>query len=121
MLPYGRLNGEFFVDVKLLSIERLIGLTMIIMGFLNILLSLEHDLDIMPVILFLSGVILFVHSSVETWHKWGVIAMTIAAGIVFKVYQVDPLVTYWYKMILFYGTIGTAIFFMLSHRVKSSS
>lgn len=109
------------MDAKLLSIERLIGLTMIIMGFLNILLSLEHDLDIMPVVLFLSGVILFVHSSVETWHKWGVIAMTIAAGIVFKVFQVDPIVTYWYKMILFYGTILTAIFFMLTHRVKSST
>ena len=109
------------MDPKLISIERLIGLTMIIMGFLNILLSLEHDLDIMPVILFLSGVILFVHSSVETWHKWGVIALTVAAGIVFKAYEVDPLVTYWYKMILFYGTILTAIFFVLTHRVKSTS
>ncbi|MBI3597386.1 MAG: hypothetical protein HY203_09565 [Nitrospirae bacterium] len=109
------------MDTKLISVERLIGLTMIIMGFLNILLSLEHDLNIMPVILFLSGVTLFVHSSVETWHKWGVICLVIAAGIVFKVYEVDPLVAYWYKMILFYGTILTVIVFMLTHKVKTSS
>jgi hypothetical protein len=109
------------LDKQLLSIERLIGLSMIIMGFLNILLSLQHDLDIMPVILFLAGVILFVHSSVETWHKWGLICLVIAAGIVFKVYEVDPVVAYWYKMILFYGTIATAIIFMLTHRIKPSS
>lgn len=109
------------MDKQLLSIERLIGLSMIIMGFLNILLSLQHDLDVMPVILFLAGVILFVHSSVESWHKWGLIILVITAGIVFKVYEVDPVVAYWYKMILFYGTIATAIIFMLTHRIKPSS
>ena len=121
VLRYPPLSGDGFVDNKLLSVERLIGLTMIIMGFLNVLLSIEHDLDIMPVIIFLSGIVLFIHSSVETWHKWGVIILVIAAGVVFKVYEVDPLVTYWYKMILFYGTILTVIVFMLTHRVKSSS
>jgi exosortase/archaeosortase len=108
------------MDAKLLSVERLIGLTMIIMGFLNILLSLQYDLDITPVAMFLFGVILFVHSSMETWHKWGVIGLAIAAGVVFKTYQVDPVVTYWYKQILFYGTIVTVIIFMLTHRIKSN-
>jgi hypothetical protein len=108
------------MDAKLLSVERLIGLTMIIMGFLNILLSLQYDLDITPVAMFLFGVILFVHSSMETWHKWGVIALVIAAGVVFKTYQVDPVVTYWYKQILFYGTIVTVVIFMLTHRIKSN-
>jgi len=109
------------MDPKLLSVERLIGLTMIIMGFLNILLSFEYDLDITPVIMFLFGIALFVHSSVETWHKWGVIGLVIAAGVVFKVYQVNPLVSFWYKQILFYGTIAMAVLFMLTHRIKSSS
>jgi hypothetical protein len=108
------------MDAKLLSVERLIGLTMIIMGFLNILLSFQYDLDITPVAMFLFGVILFVHSSMETWHKWGVIALVIAAGVVFKTYQVDPVVTYWYKQILFYGTIVTVVVFMLTHRIKSN-
>ncbi len=107
------------MDKQLASVERLIGLTMIIMGFLNILLSLQYDLDITPVMMFLFGVILFVHSSMETWHKWGVIVLVIAAGVVFKTYQVDPLVTFWYKQILFYGTIVTVIVFMLTHRIKS--
>lgn len=93
---------------------------MIIMGFLNILLSFQYDLDITPVAMFLFGVILFVHSSMETWHKWGVIALVIAAGVVFKTYQVDPVVTYWYKQILFYGTIVTVVVFMLTHRIKSN-
>ena len=94
---------------------------MIIMGFLNILLSFNYDLDITPVMMFLFGIILFVHSSVETWHKWGVIGLAIVAAVVFKVYQVDPLVSYWYKQVLFYGTIVMVIIFMLTHRIKSSS
>ncbi|HEY4485933.1 MAG TPA: hypothetical protein VI702_06425 [Nitrospiria bacterium] len=109
------------MDTRLTSVERLIGLTMIIMGFLNILLSLQYDLDITPVLMFLFGVILFVHSSVETWHKWGVIGLAIVAGIVFKLYQVDPVVAYWYKQILFNGTIAMAVIFMLTHRIKSRS
>lgn len=108
------------MDRKLLSVERLIGLTMIIMGFLNILLSLQDDLGIAPVAMFLFGVILFVHSSMETWHKWGVIALVIAAGIVFKHFEVDPIVTYWYKQVLFNGTILAVIVFMLTHRIKSN-
>jgi hypothetical protein len=109
------------MDMNLKSVERLIGLTMIIMGFLNILLSLQDDLGIAPVLMFFFGVILFVHSSVETWHKWGVICLAIAAGIVFKAYEVDPVVTYWYKQILFNGTILAVVIFMLSHPIKSSS
>ncbi|HEY5595594.1 MAG TPA: hypothetical protein VIL61_10645 [Nitrospiria bacterium] len=105
------------MDKKLVSVERLIGLTMIIMGFLNILLSFNYDLDITPVMMFFFGVILFVHSSVETWHKWGVIGLVIAAGVLFAV---DPRVAPWYKLILFYGTIVTVIVFMLTHRIKSN-
>ena len=93
---------------------------MIIMGFLNILMSLQHDLGIMPVVMYVFGIILFVHSSVETWHKWGVIGLAVVAGIVFNVYQLDPLVSHWYKQILFYGTIVTVIVFMLTHRIKSN-
>lgn len=106
------------MDKGLASVERLIGLAMILMGFLNILLSFNYDLDITPVVMFLFGVILFVHSSVETWHKWGVIGLVIAAGVLFKL---DPRVGPYYKMILFYGTIVTVIAFILTHRVKSSS
>ncbi len=107
------------MDKQLASVERLIGLTMIIMGFLNILLSFNDPLpNITPVMMFLFGVILFVHSSVETWHKWGVIVLAIVAGIVFAV---DPRVAPWYKLILFYGTIVTVIIFVLTHRIKSRS
>jgi hypothetical protein len=108
------------LDKKLLSVERLIGLTMIIMGFLNILLSLQYDLDVTPVVMYVFGVVLFVHSSVETWYKWGVIGLVIMAGMMFKFYQVDPVFTYWYKQILFNGTIAVAVIFMLTHRVKSN-
>lgn len=108
------------MDKKLVSVQRLVGLTMIIMGFLNILLSLEHELDMMPVSMFLFGVILFVHSSVESWHKWGLIGLAVAAGIVFKVYQMDPVVSYLYKQGLFYGTIVTVLVFVLTHRTKSN-
>jgi cell division protein FtsW (lipid II flippase) len=109
------------MDKKLLSVERLIGLTMILMGFLNILLSLQDDLGMAPVLMFLFGIILFVHSSVETWHKWGVIALAVAAGILFKAYEVDPVITYLYKQILFNGTILAAVIFMLTHPIKSRS
>jgi len=107
------------LDKKLVSVERLIGLTMIIMGFLNVLLSLQYDLDVTPVVMYIFGVILFVHSSVDTWYKWGVIGLVIAAGILFKVYQLDPVFSYWYKQILFNGTIAVAVIFMLTHRIKS--
>jgi len=107
------------MDLNLKSVERLIGLTMIIMGFLNILLSLQDDLGIAPVLMFFFGIILFVHSSVDTWHKWGLIGLVIAAVIVFKIYEVDPVVTYLYKQILFNGTILAVVVFMLTHPIKS--
>ncbi len=103
------------MDKGLASVERLLGLTMIIMGFLNILLSFNsYDLDLAPVMMFLFGISLFVHSSMESWHKWGIIGLAAAAGVVFAV---DPRVGPWYKLILFYGTLLTVIVFMLSHRI----
>lgn len=94
---------------------------MIIMGFLNVLLSLQYDLDVTPVVMYVFGVILFVHSSVDTWYKWGVIGLVIAAGFLFKLYQVDPVFSYWYKQVLFNGTIAVAVIFMLTHRIKSKT
>ncbi|HEY4486004.1 MAG TPA: hypothetical protein VI702_06790 [Nitrospiria bacterium] len=106
------------MDIKLASVQRLVGITMIIMGFLNVLMAFNYELDITPVMMFLAGVILFVHSSVPTWHKWGVIALAAAAGMAFiaNPAAVGP----WYKLTIFYGTLLTAIFFMLSHPVKKS-
>lgn len=91
---------------------------MIIMGFLNVLISFNYELDMLPVMMFFFGIILFVHASVETWRKWGVIGLVIAAGILFAV---EPRVGPYYKMILFYGTIITVIFFILSHRIPKRS
>lgn len=106
------------MDLKLASVQRLVGLTMIIMGFLNVLMAFNYPLDITPVAMFLTGVILFAHSSVSTWHKWVVIALAVAAGAVFvsNPAAVGP----WYKLAIFYGTLLTVIFFMLSHPVKKS-
>ena len=106
------------MDKSLLSIARLIGIALIIMGFLNILIAFNYELSMMPVVMFLGGIILFTYSSVEAWYKWVVIALVIAAGFLFAaVPQVGP----YYKMILFYGTIVTALTFILSHRVMRRS
>jgi len=106
------------LDTKLASVERLIGLTMIIMGFLNILLSFQYDLDVTPVVMYVFGVILFVHSSVDAWYKWGVIGIVVLVGLMFKYYQVDPVFSYWFKQLLFNGTIVVAVIFMLTHRIR---
>ncbi|HEY5648690.1 MAG TPA: hypothetical protein VIU33_04270 [Nitrospiria bacterium] len=108
------------MDQKLASVERLVGLTMVIMGFFNILISwTNYELDIMPVLLFFFGAGLFAHSSIETWHKWVVIAVLVVAVFVFWA-NPTPMVRYWYKMGLFYGTILAVIYFMLSHKIKPS-
>lgn len=106
------------MDKSLLSVGRLIGIALILMGFLNLLISFNYELDMIPVAMFLFGISLFTFSSVEAWYKWLIIALVIASGFLFAA---KPEVGPYYKMILFYGTIVTALGFILSHRVMKSS
>lgn len=109
------------MDRKLVAIERLVGLMMITMGFFNILISwTTYELDIMPVLFFFFGAGLFAHSSIETWHKWVVIALFVTAVFVFWA-NPTSMMRYWYKMVLFYGTISVVVYFMLSHKIKTSN
>ncbi len=108
------------MDLKLSAVERLVGLTMLIMGFFNILISwTNYELDIMPVLLVFFGGGLIAHASMKTWHKWVIIAVFIAAVFVFWA-NPTPMVRYWYKMVLFYGIILGVFSLMLSHKIKPS-
>ena len=74
-------------DQNLRTVERLVGITLIFMGFIGILLSLtgNYPLDQFTAITFLTGVALFVHGSGQTWHKWVIIGMVFALGAVFLI------------------------------------
>ncbi|HEY5649279.1 MAG TPA: hypothetical protein VIU33_07245 [Nitrospiria bacterium] len=107
-------------DHKLSSVSRLVGMTMFIMGFFTVLISWTNsELDLMPVLMVCFGAGLFVHSSVDTWHKWVVLAVLACALLVFMA-NPSPLVKYWYKTVIFYGTIVMVVFFMLTHKIKPS-
>ena len=98
-------------DRSLQSVERLTGVALLLMGFMNILLSISgnYELDLFSAMIFLFGVVLFVHGSVQTWHKWIVIGMAVALGILF---WIRGEVGTWSQIGLFYGTLIVVLFYM---------
>lgn len=86
-------------------------MTLLLMGFINILLSISgnYELDLFSAMTFLCGVVLFVHGSVQTWHKWIVIGMAVALGILFLI---RGEVGTWSQIGLFYGTLMVVLFYM---------
>ena len=98
-------------DRNLSTVQKLVGLVLIFMGFINILLSItgKYPMDPFTAITFLFGVILFVHATGQTWHKWIIMAMAALLAIVFGVRgEVGEL----FKFGLFWGTLGVILFYM---------
>ena len=97
-------------DRSLSTVQRLLGVALIFMGFINILLSItgQYELSLFTAITFLTGVILFVHGSVKTWHKWIIIGLAALLGIVFLVRgQVGGLS----QLGMFWGTLFVILFY----------
>ncbi len=101
-------------DRSLLSVERLIGVALLLMGFMNILLSLTggYELDLTSTYIFLLGIVLFVHASMHTWHKWVIIGMTAVLAVFYSVRGVDV----WTQRGLFYGTLLILVLFIFFTR-----
>lgn len=98
-------------DRGLSSIQRLVGVALLFMGFMNVLLSLTggYDLDLFSAYTLLLGVILFIHSSVDTWHRWVVIGLTVALGLLFLIRgEVDI----WSQRLMFYGMLIVVVVFI---------
>lgn len=90
--------------------ERLVGIALIFMGFINNLLAItgQYPLDQFTAVTFLFGVILFVHGSGRTWHKWIIIGMAASLGTVFLIRgEVGGLS----QVGLFWGTIFVIFFY----------
>jgi hypothetical protein len=97
-------------DQNLRTVERLVGVALIFMGFINILLSISgnYPLDQFTVITFLFGVILFVHGSGQTWHKWIIIGLAAALVAVFLTRDEVGGLT---QLALFWGTVFVILFY----------
>ena len=102
-------------DNSLRSVEKLTGVALLLMGFMNMLLSISGDypLDLFSTITFLFGVVLFVHGSVQTWHKWIVIGMAVTLAAVI---MIRGEVGTWTQIGLFYGTLMVVLFYMFFAR-----
>ncbi len=93
------------------TVQKLIGLALIFMGFINILLSItgQYPLDLFTTITFLVGVILFVHGAGDSWHKWVIIALTTALALLFlykgEVNDLSKVGLFWtVLLVIFYYT-----------------
>ena len=98
-------------DQNLSTVQRLIGVVLLLMGFINTLLSLSggYPLDLVAALSFLFGVILFVNGSTQTWHKWIFIVMALSLGTVFMIQgEVSRLA----QLALFWGTLFVILFFI---------
>lgn len=107
-------------DRSLRTVQKLIGVTLIFMGFINILLSItgKYDMDHFTAITFLFGVVLFVHGSGQTWRKWIVISMAVALALVFLIRgEVGRLP----QIGLFWGTLIVIFFYMFFAKEPTSS
>ncbi len=99
------------VDQNLRTVETLVGVTLIFMGFIGNLLSItgRYETDYFTVVTFLFGVILFAHGSGRTWHKWIIIGMAVAlAGVFWIRGEVGTLS----QLSLFWGTLIVILFYM---------
>ena len=107
-------------DQNLRTVQKLLGVALIFMGFLNTLLSISggYPLDQFSALTFLIGVILFVHGSAQTWRKWIFIGMALSLGTVFMIRgEVDRLS----QLALFWGTILVIIFFIFFAKESKSN
>jgi nicotinamide riboside transporter PnuC len=105
------MRGFVVADQNLRTVETLIGVTLIFMGFIGNLLSItgKYETDYFTVITFLFGVILFVHGSGQTWHKWIIIGMAAVLAVVFWIRgEVGTLS----QLTLFWGTLIVLLFYM---------
>lgn len=98
-------------DRNLRTVETLIGVTLIFMGFIGNFLSMagRYETDYFTVVTFLFGVTLFVHGSGRTWHKWIIISMAAVLALVFWIRgEVGTLS----QLTLFWGTLTVLLFYM---------
>ena len=97
-------------DQNLGTVEKLVGLVLIFMGFINVLLSISgnYPMELFPAITFLFGIIFFTHGSGQTWHKWIIIGMAATLGVVFLIRgEVGGKFT----LAMFWGTILVILFY----------
>jgi hypothetical protein len=85
------------------------------MGFMNMLLSISgnYPLDSFSAVTFLFGVVLFVHGTVQTWHRWIVVGMAVALAAVILI---RGEVGTWTQIGLFYGTLLVVLFYIFFAR-----
>jgi hypothetical protein len=86
------------------SVVRLIGVTMIFLGFLNIMVSIASDyaLDLYSATVFFVGIALFIQSRVATWHKWPLVGTAVGILLIFYATGAVPEL---FKYLVFYVTI----------------
>jgi hypothetical protein len=107
-------------DLGLQTIERLVGIALIFMGFIGNLLAItgQYPLDQFTAITFLMGVILFVHGGGRSWHKWIIIGLAAAFGAVFLIRgEVGGLS----QVGMFWGTLFVIIFYTIFTREPKES
>jgi hypothetical protein len=107
-------------DLGLQTIERLVGIALIFMGFIGNLLAItgKYPLDQFTALTFLMGVILFVHGGGRSWHKWIVIGLAAAFGAVFMIRgEVGGLA----QVGMFWGTVLIILFYTIFNRETKES
>lgn len=107
-------------DQNFKTIQKLVGVALIFMGFINTLLSISggYPLDLVAALTFLFGIVLFINASTQSWHKWIFIGMALSLGTIFMVRgEVDRLS----QLALFWGTILVILFFIFVAKESKSN
>ena len=97
-------------DQNMRTVTKLLGVALIFMGFINNLLSItgNYELDPFTAVTFLTGVILFVMGTGNTWHRWIIAGLAAVLGVSFLIRgQVGGLS----QVGLFWGTIFVIFFY----------
>lgn len=91
-------------DPHLKTIQKLVGVALIFMGFIGMLLSISgnYPLDPYTAITYLLGVIMFVHAGGQSWRRWIIIAL---AAVLAALFGIRGEVSGTIQLALFWGTV----------------
>ena len=93
------------------TIQKLVGVVFIFMGFISTLLSISggYPLDLFSALIFLFGTVMFINANTQNWRKWIFIGMALSLGATFMIRgEVDRLS----QLSLFWGTILFILYIM---------
>lgn len=102
------------------TIQKLVAVALIFMGFINTLLSISggYPLDLFAALTFLFGIVLFINANTQSWRKWIFIGMALSLGAIFMIRgEVDRLS----QLSLFWGTILVILFFIFVAKESKSN